>query len=93
MQDRRQSSSFRTTIGRVDAKQQRSHCLLELAEAGQLRVSCVWVCTVDEGFYFAQQNLLSAGQPSLINISVQSGECIMAMVLQPASTNQVQWLV
>ena len=47
VQDRRQSSSFRTTIGRVDAKQQRSHCLLELAEARQLRVSCVWVCTVD----------------------------------------------
>lgn len=55
-------------------------------------VSYVWVC-MSTRFYFALQNLLSAGQPSLINISVQFGECIMAMVLQLASTNQVQWLV
>ena len=56
-------------------------------------VSCVWVCMATRFYFALQQNLLSAGQPSLINISVQFGECIMAMVLQLASTNQVQWLV
>ena len=41
MQNCRQSSSSRTTISRVDAKQQRRHCLLELAEARQLCFVCL----------------------------------------------------
>lgn len=57
MQNCRQSSSSRTTISRVDAKQQRRHCLLELAEARQLCFVCLGLhvdallfCTAAESF-------------------------------------------